>query len=374
MRWLSLDLARLPARQILLSLAVVNLALTATTALFIYEYARVGQWGPRGQAFVKYLLVQFHLGTENVLAAWYSSMLLMTVALLALGAFLVDRHRRHSRLLHYGWLLFATTFVVLSFDELASFHERIGMVDRLAAGVARGWVYILALPIAMIAIFMIGFAWLHVRRVRPAFRLLVIGVTVFATNPVLESIELAMLDSGPGTWQMLVHDTLLVIEEGVVELMATLCFAAGIFSYMRGTSRAVRIPLPSYPLLAGVAMAALMLVAMMIALRLAAAMPRGDTGIPHNWFPAVSLLCLSYMALAMRAHLASGAERTTLIHVAILSLAVSAAFGAGLLGYTRWWPYGQHAAMAATIAAWLGIGAMPAADGVRMPRPADPYS
>ena len=151
-----------------LGLAAANLIFTAGTAAFIHYWAARDVYGPRGRALLNYVLVQFHLATENVVAAWYSSMLLLTVAIAAVIAFACDRRQSHrglERAIDAGWLVIAGCFALLSLDEIGSLHERIGMVTR-GDSAPNGWVYALAVPIGLIALFMAAFAWLRLRRAR----------------------------------------------------------------------------------------------------------------------------------------------------------------------------------------------------------------
>ena len=72
-------------------MAVLHFRLQVTTALFILLWARVDGLSPLMQQFTRRIVVQGHLATENVIAAWYSSMLLLAVAAMACLAWLVDR-------------------------------------------------------------------------------------------------------------------------------------------------------------------------------------------------------------------------------------------------------------------------------------------
>ena len=86
------ELGRSHIRLVCLTLAAANSAFTAGTALFIHEWAGREYYGPTGRLFIDRILVQLHLATENVVAAWYSSMLLLAVAAAAGLAFALDRH------------------------------------------------------------------------------------------------------------------------------------------------------------------------------------------------------------------------------------------------------------------------------------------
>lgn len=108
----------------------LDLFFTAGTLVFVYTWAELAGRGPAMQTFANYWLVQLHLGTENVLAAWYSSMLLLAVALAAYLAFAVERKQKPPRPGRWSaaWLLLAAAFTALSLDEIGSFHERLGLL------------------------------------------------------------------------------------------------------------------------------------------------------------------------------------------------------------------------------------------------------
>lgn len=317
----------------------VNLVFTVGTALFIREWQHRNWHGARGRWLVDHFLVQFHLATENVIAAWYSSMLLLTVALAAGLAFAVDPPSRvtHAILrdtsetaLRGGWLIVAAAFAGLSLDELGSLHERLGML-RYGGNHAAGWVYVLLIPIAAVGIFMLAFAWLRLRRVPAAAALFALGTILFLSDPVFELAEMSLLRAGMGN-DLAIHNALLVIEEGIVELGGALCFLMGVLVYIRRTAgqgpHEFQLAGPRVPL--AVASAGLLFTAgVPVAHWFVARLPPGDTGVPDNWFPAATLYLLAVVALATRGRRA--------IPLATLAMAGSAAFGAALYGYLHWY-------------------------------------
>lgn len=336
-----------------LGLAAANLIFTAGTAAFIHYWAARDVYGPRGRALLNYVLVQFHLATENVVAAWYSSMLLLTVAIAAVIAFACDRRQSHrglERAIDAGWLVIAGCFALLSLDEIGSLHERIGMVTR-GDSAPNGWVYALAVPIGLIALFMAAFAWLRLRRARAAAAFFVVGIALFLSNPIMELIEMSLLHGGGS---IRIHDTLLVVEEGFAELGGTLCFLIGVLLYIRATAGpgphefALDTPAAMQTIAAG----GLLLTAGVPVLRwFMDRLPPGDTGIPDNWFPAATLYLFALLALATRGSRA--------IPLAAAAIAVSAAFGAAVYGYAGWFQKigypGTALTAAVTAVASIGI-------------------
>src|SRR5688572_4493720 len=87
------------------SALIIFLALAGTWC-YLLVYPIRSSFPPVPQAAVRYLLVQLHLGVENVLATWFASMLLLLVAIGAFLCFVVDRRyleSRWDRLLSGGW-------------------------------------------------------------------------------------------------------------------------------------------------------------------------------------------------------------------------------------------------------------------------------
>jgi len=350
-RILELDLEKRRTRRVFAILSAVNLVLACTTATFIMAWGAREAYSPATQRFITYFLVQGHLATENVLAAWYSSMLLLSVAIACLFAFLVDSRQRLGWMRN-GWLLVAAAFVTLSLDEIGSFHERIGMLRSasVGGGKALGWVVVLAVPIATVAGFLVAFAALYVRRSKPAFRWMVAGVALFLLDPLFESVEMALIHgrgADPATWQRHLHDVLLVLEEGGLELFGVLCFFVAVITYTReigGNRIELRVAPGAIGAVRGLTLASA--VGVYASSWLVARLPPGDTGIPSNWFPAAAWLLVFLSAR-------SSAARLT-------ALCLSGYFGAGLYGYTAWIANGfpDVPAMGTILGGWALEGAL----------------
>lgn len=347
---LELELSRRRQRRLLAALSVINLILAGTTATFIIAWARRDSYSPAVQQFLRHVLVQGHLATENVLAAWYSSMLLLVVAIGCVLACVADL-RAERPWMRWGWLIVAAAFMTLSLDEIGSLHERVGMIQVDATGgKAVGWIWLLALPIAAVGMFLLAFASVHVRRSIPAFRWMVAGVVLFLLNPVAEAVEMSIIhgeNAFQGTWQRLVHDSLLVVEEGGLELFGALCFLMAVFAYLRNVSGdRVAWDLPTETIAGVRALTAALTLGVYASMWLVARLPEGDTGNPSHWFPAAGwlLVSLSSRSRAVRAG----------------ALCLSGYFGAGLYLHAGWLSHGfPHVAAGATIlAGWALEGTL----------------
>jgi hypothetical protein len=324
---LQLDLNARAIRRLGWGLLAANLVFTAGTALFIQEWNHRDWHGPVGRWLIQYVLVQFHLATENVVAAWYSSMLLLSVAFAALLSYATEKGGLSPFSL--GWLVIAAAFTALSLDELGSLHERIGMV-RHGGGGPTGWVYVLIVPIGAVALFMTAFAWFHLRRVRAAAGLFVLGTALFLSDPVFELAEMALLRAGAGN-DLAVHNALLVIEEGIVELGGALCFLLGVLVYTRRVAGEGphEFAIDRWRAWLSIAFAGLAMTAGVPAAHwFVAQLPPGDTGIPDNWFPAAAWFAVALVALMTR--------RRRGRPLAAIALVLSACCGAALYGYLGW--------------------------------------
>jgi hypothetical protein len=351
MSMIRLDLSR-PARKRVAALIVaLNLIFIGGMAAFLYYWPSREYFGPRGRWAMDHVLVQFHLGAENVVAAWYSSMLLLLVALACLAAYALDGKSLPEETgtvpvsvlfaenaaktgkvpvfrLRQGWLLLAAAFAGLSLDEIGSLHERIGMVVALNRASltpdstqAVGWVYLLAVPIGAVALLMLVFGWVRFRRAPAAFALLTVGVLLYVSDPFLELLEQTLQ---PGTLGMLAER---VLEEGVAELGGTTCVLMGIVLYAARTGATHR-PIFALPgrclrLIAGL----ILLAGIPATEMLVAQLPAGDVGIPANWFPAAAWFLLAIGWMTTRR--AWG--------IAAIAIVASAYFGAGLFGYAGWY-------------------------------------
>jgi hypothetical protein len=209
--------------------------LLGASIFYIYYYYDLERDWDSG-SIIKYLLVQFNIASENVLAVWYSSFLLLLVSLLSGLCFLTEKQLRVQKpfpKLKYGWLLNMGIFGTLSLDEIGSLHERIGMLSVLNpfGDYPLGWVTLLSPMIIIVGIFMIAFAWFHVRDCKISLVFIVIGVALFLTIPIQEKLEVM-------SWQKLESRSLfqrplefLLLEEGA-ELFGMLMFLMSCVAYI----------------------------------------------------------------------------------------------------------------------------------------------
>jgi len=123
----------------------VLVAIVAALALLGVLAIRLDADGRGGGGWSYHIVGLFHLGRENSVPAWFSAMLLLTNGfLMACVAGMDAGHgKRHRQL----WRLAAALFVLLSLDETASLHERVGaLISSRAGGLHGMWRFAWVIP------------------------------------------------------------------------------------------------------------------------------------------------------------------------------------------------------------------------------------
>jgi hypothetical protein len=321
--------------------ALVNCALLAGTWWFGTYVRRPGfDWDE--SFWTRFVLVQFNLGSENVAATWYASMLLLVVAVLAILCFTFDRLDPAigaPRPTSWGWLVVAVAFSALSVDEMVFVDERLGIargVDPLtAAGPgAPQWV---AVALAGLAAFLLLFACLHLRRVPWALPLMTIGLARFVSLPLYETLQ--------GTAQAASDREIAAVLQGSAALFGTVCFLGATTAYLtaRGSDAGDQRPSALVSMRAIVALMSGAVALLTLALLLLQLLPaRGpetrSTGSAQDW-PAAAAAVLVALACA---HIHAEPRptpkggRTVYALVAVYSVAVSAWVGAAIHAYGHW--------------------------------------
>lgn len=305
---------------------------------------------------IKHVLLQLNLGAENVVAAWYSSMLLFLVAIASTACFVADRRgagARRDRVLSYGWLGLAGVFTLLSLDEMGSVHERLSMLSALNPfeDAPLGWVFLLAPFIVAVSALMVGFGWLHLRRRPGAFTLMVVGVAAFLSVPVQEYIEVDVMRAAAGEgWER--PTSLLLLEEGSEFLGTLSVLAATLLYWSAAGASATRVS--TRQAVVGLACVALLLGLGGAAVSATLGGLDGDDGNPSNWPPAV----LAFLVAVLCGNLARAAPprsstRRAYLGLGLFSLLASAYVGGGIYYFADWRPIGPRVMAAALALALL---------------------
>jgi hypothetical protein len=113
---------------------------------------------PKGKAFSNL----FNLNAENNVPAWFSSAILLTVAIYAY--LIAQQETAHTRKHRKLWLLLAVLFVLLSMDETIALHEMAGGILERHTGQLTGvlrfaWVIPGVIFCAVVGGLFIRFVW-----------------------------------------------------------------------------------------------------------------------------------------------------------------------------------------------------------------------
>ncbi len=285
-------------------------------------------------------LAQFNFGKENVLAAWYSSMLMFCIGLAAALCFWADMRRTENkagRILNYGWLVMAGIFIVLSFDEMGSFHEMLSQTPLFKkAGGGQGKLVFFAL-IGAVAIFMAVFFFTKFKTNKLALLLTIFGLLLFLSNPFQEKFEIESWrnSADPDSWHRPFF--FLLLEEGS-EIFASFCFLFSFITYAINTgddNKVLKLTSPAgksfivWPAALAAALGIIMLVVRSNAWNLKG----DDNGVPQDWPPAAT--AFTCFALSLYLFFKKGFESNRFVYasIAIISLFTSAYFGSYMYGY-----------------------------------------
>jgi hypothetical protein len=318
--------------------AMVNilfLLLSAFFAKFLSQFP--GNWSALPP--IKYLGIQFSLANENVVASWYSALLLLAVCLAALICFLIDQQRfiqTRSKILNYGWLLLSICFYLLSLDEISSIHERIGVLTTINP-VGDWWVDILGIPILIIGFFMFLFGWVRLRKSGWTFVFFALGIFLFLSVPIQENITEAlnkMPESGM-IWGRPVYQ--LVFEEGA-EIFGTLSFLIAVLLYIAAAvqpTQGIIISLKRTPLFSMILLFLGGTGFLMVLLVNTVPYFAGDFGLPDSWFPGILSLMIAVIAFISYHQPKRTSSPRALLYILLTIFCIFLSFYFG--GYVPYW-------------------------------------
>ncbi|MCX6149110.1 MAG: hypothetical protein NTX22_01150 [Ignavibacteriales bacterium] len=334
-------------KKIIISIIILNLIMMIGTYTFSVSFRSLTVPWEHSSRFLRYFLVQFNLATENVIASWYSSMLLLSVSIISIICFWVDRQEQkpgRSQILSFGWLIIALIFAGLSLDEVGSFHERLGHLASLNifGNYIGGWIYVLVIPIVVVAIFLLIFGLIHLRKFPKVLIFLILGLGFFLLNPILEQIEMNLLHAESGILDWRTHDFNILIEEGMEIFGSFMFILTGIF-YVLSIKKSKNLIL-EFRFEKEIAKKITIGLLILLTLSLGLAdtfinyFPIGDTGIAHNWFPSAAAFIVFILSLILFQNSRLNNKRNSFgfLLLGICSLFLSAYFGAYLYPYLDW--------------------------------------
>ena len=296
-----------------------------------------------------------NLANENTFATWYSSMLLLSVALMSAVCFKADWQRfEHwrDRYLSYGWLVFSMIFVTLSFDEIGSFHETIG--DTAALNIFdsySGWA-LFYVAVMLVGGFMLTFSFVRLIRSKWSVSFAVAGLLLFLSNPLQESYEIAAYMAAPDPELWVRPVSLLLLEEGS-EIFASSCFLVSTVIYAQYITRQ-QASNKQWPSLAHINInfsfsRKTVYIFLLIAISTLAVgftavqlgitdMQGRDEGIPQNWFPS-AVAFVAFLVSLYIYHTADQIDnynRCIYLLLAFFSVSVSMHYGSNLYAHPIW--------------------------------------
>ena len=166
-------LRRLGPIPMLVKVFLVGTAVVASLALL--GFALNAEW-----ALVK-------VGEENNIPTWFSSVQLFVIAAVLSPIVIRDSDRRRPS----TWALAVVPglFILLSLDEVAMFHERLGQWLEVSAGVGAGlrtgpWVLIFVPLVGLLSVAAAVVFWPYLRGRRDVVALAIVGFGVFGLSAV----------------------------------------------------------------------------------------------------------------------------------------------------------------------------------------------
>ncbi len=304
-----------------------------------------------GRKSIQVIVLQFNLATENIVAALYASMLFFMVGMAAVFCFWADQLRYtqpKQRLINWGWLLMAGLFMLLSFDEIGSFHEsasELPLVKDLKDNSTSMVELLLLLVVALGGLFMSIFFVLKFKENKKTLFLTLLGVLLLASNPLQEHLEISAWQEALAqhNWEYKRPIYFLVIEEGT-ELFASICFLFAFLVYSldatptkENAPKAIQLQttlpqhLESYLVLFFLAFGTLMLAIYLNPWETKVK----DKGMPQNWFPCL-MSFLSFLSSVYLYHTFKqkfGYNRRIYFLVGLISICIAAYFGGNMYYY-----------------------------------------
>lgn len=311
----------------------------------------IGTWLSANQVLfpdiitLQWYLSELNFAKENVVAAWYSSMLFFSTGVVAVLCFWADMQRSGEgkmKLLNYGWLVMAGIFITLSFDEMGSFHEMISQTGMFKkAGGGNGKMVFFGL-IGAVAIFMFAFFISKFKTDKLALALTIIGVLLFISNPFQEKFEIHSWRSSadPDNWRRPIG--FLLLEEGS-EIFASFCFLFSFITYAIHAAPGINEKGERVLLLRSAAhkhivfwvgaLAVLLGVFMIVIEMNAWEIPGDDDGLPQDWPPAAVFFASFIVAVYLLYKQSMKAYKAVYKVFAATALTASAYFGSYMYGY-----------------------------------------
>jgi hypothetical protein len=169
-----------------LTIVAVSLLFVAVTPL---------PYGLGGRGLLTEFLYWLGLGGERNVGAWWSGVLFLLAAILALDRFTEAWRPPTER---RGWAALAAALAFLSFDEIAGLHEFLS---------ARSQLYLV--PVGLLGAGLVTYALVQLQRAKVPLHRLLLGFGLLATVPLQEFVQFTR--DWPNAW---VYGARALVEEG----------------------------------------------------------------------------------------------------------------------------------------------------------------
>lgn len=298
---------------------------------------------------VQFIVVQFNLLEENVLASWYSSMLYFVTGIVAFFCYLIDGQKSNHWIekgLNTFWLVVSIIFFLLSFDEMGTFHEVIGeasFMKNIGRGNDNGW-YVFHTMITVVGVILSLFFFLKFKQYPLLLTTNLLAILLLLSSSLQEQFEMNLWRGSLNqiAWE---RPLLLIILEKGTETFASFFFLYAFTIYLKKktlifnmgkATLKMEFTFGKYFLIYLVSL----LISLGILMLLTFYFPwnvsgRSYFGLPQNWFPSiVSILCCFiclYFEFSFKKKL--GFLRSIYMLLALLSIFTSAYFGANIYYY-----------------------------------------
>ena len=297
----------------------------------------------------QFIVVQFNLLEENVTASWYSSMLYFITGIIAFFCYLIDSQKAKNwsdKSLNTFWLVVASIFFLLSFDEMGTFHEVIGaasFMKKLGEGDNTGW-FVFHTSSTVVGVLLSIFIFLKFKQYPFLLAINLLAVLLLLSSPLQEQFELNLWRSSLNqeTWK---RPLILIIIEKGTETFASFFFLYTFVMYLKKKTKIMYMGkatlsmdftfikyFPIYLIALLIALGVLMLLTFYFPWNVSG---RSYFGLPQNWFPAIVSIYCSFISLYFEISFKKklGFLRSIYLVLAVLSILSSAYFGSNLYYY-----------------------------------------
>jgi hypothetical protein len=244
--WYTTGHESIPERNLSISASKVAWVLTAVTALLVMLHiiSVILEFRLPPEAKIRRVATQFfNLGEEGNFPTFFSALILLLASLICFYIHYAEqtylkRTRKH-------WMILASAFLFLSFDEAIQIHEQSMVVvhylmPKLPAMFASAWVIPYAIIAVLAALYFLKFIISLPSRTRNLF---IVAGFVFVTGALLLEVLEAILNEKYGTQNFLFLSVITLQE--TMEMIGVTIFIYGLLDYIATYHQELKIKVKS---------------------------------------------------------------------------------------------------------------------------------